>query len=932
MKVLATAVGVALFAIVGCRFDDSALRDRGPCTTDDDCAPGLCLAGNCVDATLVDGGSDFDGGVVDTGGASDVGSGMDTVDDGSACSEGFAECVGTVARRCEGGAFVEQNCADDGACDGDACACSDGFCVPSICTPGQRRCAPDGGEPEICDESGAAWVRDEACDEGEACVAGRCVVAECEPESRGCVGDTIVVCGPTGQWDEVQDCAVSDAWCDIGDEGPVCRPRVCTPGAARCVDEGRSETCNASGSAWSLDAPCDDGEVCLDGACVPDVCEPGETTCLDEGTLGVCGDDGVFGSESCGAARCIEGPAGAACEAGACPVGASRCIGTRTGFETCDGAGWVGPSLCPVNQFCDDGACVDDICAVGARTCEGDDIAECDGVGGGYTIVPCGEGTSCLVEGATASCRRLVCSPGAIRCTSVTSRQQCNDLGTAWRAIDGCSGGSVCVDGTCETTVCEPGESECVDATTVRRCSDDGTVETTEACVGGQVCRFGACVDDVCEPGARFCDGLDARRCAVSGDGSTVLETCEFGCSDGFCDEPRCGDGIVTEAIGEVCDDGNDDPCDGCDGCQVRGYGSLSAAASTSDAASWVPGDDDVTLELWVRGSGSGALVGIGDSAANETIYVGLDRGRPFVQATFLAGRALRAEATASIDDGGWHHVAAQRISRDGLALWVDGRLRATAYLDLPSTSIDAGAFWIGSDGTLTSAVADIDEVRISSRAVYADRFTPTPRIPGGARDVRAHYRFDQSEGALVSEGDVGRDMSVTALTLQPGTCFADESAVACGDGVRAPWERCDDGDTTSGDGCSSTCVTEIECGTGTSGPDGQCFVTVATNTFSGANTACTRLGGTLVTVDHAVENLFLQRLYPGTTPWIGLGDYRAEDTWAWVDGGTASYRNWASGEPNGGRAENCVSITTATGLWSDQNCNSPRRGGVCEL
>jgi len=915
----------------GCSFDDSALTARGPCDTDDDCTPGLCLAGNCVDPTLVDGGGDFDGGTDDVGGSTDIG-GTDGSSDGASCAEGFAECVGATARRCEAGAIVEQDCNAEGACDGEACTCSEGACVVSVCQPGSRRCAEDAERAEICADDGASWAVDENCVDGEACVDGRCVVAECEPESRGCIGETIVICDDTGQWDEVQDCTASDAWCDIGDDGPVCRPRVCTPEAARCVNETTAEVCNDSGSGWVESDPCLDGEVCESGACVPGTCEPGTSTCIDASTVGICGDDGTFTSESCGAVRCIEGPLGAACEAGACPVGATRCTGVRTGYETCDGDVWIGPTLCPVDQHCDGGACVDDVCTVGARTCDGPDIAECDGVGGGYTIIPCGDGTSCLVEGATASCRRLVCEPGATRCTSPTSRQQCNDLGTAWRAIDGCSGDSVCVDGSCEVTVCDPGASECVDGSTVRTCSDDGTTETVEPCAGGTICRFGACVVDVCDPGARFCDGDDARRCNASGDGSSLLETCEISCSAGFCDEPRCGDGVVTEAIGEACDDGNFDPCDGCDACQIRGYGSIDAATVSGGGATWVPGDEDVTIEFWVRSSGTGALVGIGDSSASETIYVGLDRGRPYVQATFLAGRAIRASATVSIDDGGWHHLAAQRISRDGLALWIDGRLRATSYLDVPSASIDDGAIWIGSDGTLTAAEADLDEVRISARAVYADRFTPTPRLPDGERNVRVHYRFDQTAGALITEGATGRDLSVVGLGFEDGVCFADDDVLECGDGERAPWEWCDDGGTADGDGCSASCVTEIDCGTGVSGPQGQCYQVVSPNTFSGANTACVRLGGTLMTMSNAVENLFLQRQYPGTTPWIGLWDQAAEGTWRWVDGSSGSYRNWASGEPDGGRSENCAVLTANTGLWSDENCSSPRRGGICEL
>ena len=46
--------------------------------------------------------------------------------------------------------------------------------------------------------------------------------------------------------------------------------------------------------------------------------------------------------------------------------------------------------------------------------------------------------------------------------------------------------------------------------------------------------------------------------------------------------------------------------------------------------------------------------------------------------------------------------------------------------------------------------------------------------------------------------------LSVTYSTVAPG----------CGNGVIEPGETCDDGNTTSGDGCSATCQIEGPCGT----------------------------------------------------------------------------------------------------------------------
>jgi cysteine-rich repeat protein len=71
--------------------------------------------------------------------------------------------------------------------------------------------------------------------------------------------------------------------------------------------------------------------------------------------------------------------------------------------------------------------------------------------------------------------------------------------------------------------------------------------------------------------------------------------------------------------------------------------------------------------------------------------------------------------------------------------------------------------------------------------------------------------------------------MTTRALVLVCLTCLAGcgdspEDAV-CGDGVHAPIEQCDDGNTTDGDGCSSACLVEIPpgCGDGVVGGGEQC-------------------------------------------------------------------------------------------------------------
>ena len=64
--------------------------------------------------------------------------------------------------------------------------------------------------------------------------------------------------------------------------------------------------------------------------------------------------------------------------------------------------------------------------------------------------------------------------------------------------------------------------------------------------------------------------GCEEEPTPVCGDGkvNTSLEECDEGEATETCTElctiPVCGDGLLTEGIGEECDDANEDDTDGC--------------------------------------------------------------------------------------------------------------------------------------------------------------------------------------------------------------------------------------------------------------------------------------------------------------------------------------------------------------------------------
>jgi hypothetical protein len=84
---------------------------------------------------------------------------------------------------------------------------------------------------------------------------------------------------------------------------------------------------------------------------------------------------------------------------------------------------------------------------------------------------------------------------------------------------------------------------------------------------------------------------------------------------------------------------------------------------------------------------------------------------------------------------------------------------------------------------------------------------------------------------------------------------------------------------------------------------------------WTDARTACSNMGGYLVTVTSAAENNFIFGLWP--SGWIGLTDEITEGTWRWVTGETYSYSSWNPGEPNNAGNEDYIQFVGG-GKWND--------------
>ncbi len=179
----------------------------------------------------------------------------------STCIRGSHRCVGDQVEVCEmvPGACNAWRTDRDCATDGLACVQVDfrtaecrAVC-DDPCAPGERRCTEDGSGLLTCTVSGDGdcfrW-EEQACDEGQVCVAGR--EANCqEPCANPCdpLDEGAQRCSPDGGGLEacmrIDDTCVRWVWqSDCDDEG------ICLPWLVACEPRGAGDTCEEA--RWAL--------------------------------------------------------------------------------------------------------------------------------------------------------------------------------------------------------------------------------------------------------------------------------------------------------------------------------------------------------------------------------------------------------------------------------------------------------------------------------------------------------------------------------------------------------------------------------------------------------------------------------------------------------------------------------------------------------
>ncbi|XP_063055793.1 tetranectin isoform X1 [Engraulis encrasicolus] len=120
----------------------------------------------------------------------------------------------------------------------------------------------------------------------------------------------------------------------------------------------------------------------------------------------------------------------------------------------------------------------------------------------------------------------------------------------------------------------------------------------------------------------------------------------------------------------------------------------------------------------------------------------------------------------------------------------------------------------------------------------------------------------------------------------------------------------------------------------------GKCFLAhQAKKTFHAANDDCMALGGVLSIPLSGAENDKLHEYARQTISqedhiWLGSNDMVTEGDWFDQSGTGLRFKNWETEithQPDGGRSQNCATLSANTGRWFDDSCRA-ERAFVCEF
>ena len=554
---------------------DSACNDGNPCTVNEKCATDACkgAALSCDDKnTCTSDSCDPKSGCIHThvAGACDD---ENKCTDKDACADG--KCKGTAVD-------VVAACDDKNPCTTDTCDIAKG-CQATAATGAK------------CDDGNL-------CTEGDACKNGKCAadVNNCACQADSECKDDGNLCNGSVYCDKAKQpfvCKVKESTivaCDTSLNGE-CQINECDPATGKCGFAKKPDflPCNADSSLCTV------GDVCADGKCKPgavqtcddknpctdDSCDA-KLGCLFKANTTPCNADDNLCSENdtCALGSCVAGKA-KACDSGdQCYTGKCSIIDGKCKYLPANGAPCNDSNPCTLND-----ACASDNCSGSAANC--DDKNPCTGdacdskTGCVHNPVPanCDDSNKCTVSDA--------CKDGKCGGAPIDASKVCNDdnacTNDACDVITGCvnkgTSGAACDDGNtctqndlCESGKCAPGNNTCscqADAD----CKDDGNLcNGVLFCDKAKLpyqCKIKAdsvisCDDSLNTQCSKVaCDPIQGKCIVTNSVDGAACDADKNACTDGdACKTGKCDAGALKK-----CDDKNectDDSCDASAGCK----------------------------------------------------------------------------------------------------------------------------------------------------------------------------------------------------------------------------------------------------------------------------------------------------------------------------------------------------------------------------
>ena len=570
----------------GHRCGDEACDD-GNLENCDDCSA-QCRITGCGDGAICGDEVCDDGNVVGGDGCRSDCRGLEVCGDGLPDPDAGEQCDDGNTEDCD-------DCHVD--CTLNLNLCSDGHvCGDEVCDDGNLEygdgCRHDCMGVEICGDGVVDNLIGEACDDGNTEDCDACS-ADCMHEITGC-GDGVIcgdeMCDDGNNFDN-DGCRADCMGIEICGDGLLDVNETCEDTSEEGIDEGCTETSpDCFGECQACKPRCGDGVVgpgetcdvnpsgidinCTEGMPVcDDTCQACEVDCTDN----ICGDGKLCPGEACDDGNTVD-----------CDTCSADCLHEITG---CGDSVLCGEEVCDDgNQIAGDGCRAD---CMGFESC-GDGLVDEDETCEDTTVDGIDEG--CWESAPDCV---LGCSACAPRCGDhvIGGGEACEDTVEVGQDM-GCDASTpvcrpdctLCVESYCSDGIIQPpemcdtypvpctlpetnyqGEKECWPS-----CTGTGPCIAIEYCGDGEVNGNEVCDDGDTDSCTRACsaDCMHENLSETSTCGNGIVECGEIcddgntesndGCSEDCLSDETCGNGITDIATGEQCDDGNHEDLDGC--------------------------------------------------------------------------------------------------------------------------------------------------------------------------------------------------------------------------------------------------------------------------------------------------------------------------------------------------------------------------------